>query len=130
MTTHTLQEFFATSAEYADEETIEAIEQLSEYEWEAAKDATYKLIDADPADDDEGSEMPGMSCSCTITETTLDDFKHAQLKFWREKGSCEELTIREFNALHFQGVQPGKGQPRYDMIVLDLGEKRLCLLVP
>lgn len=66
----------------------------------------------------------GLNCRVVLTRDTLENFKEAQEKYWREKGSFEEI---DKETLFFKNFQPVKGQERKNCLVIDIGEKRVSL---
>ena len=75
-----------------------------------------------------GAKDPGIDCELVITAETINDFDDARLNHWHEKGSRQEYDLNGFKAVKYTKIQLRKNQPRINQIILDLGEKRLCLV--
>jgi hypothetical protein len=112
--------YLAENGKYISNESSAAnIESLTDAEWPAILEALDELHG--------GCTDPGIDCDVVITHDTLADFDVARRNDWREPGSRTDLVCAGRPATHYGRLQVRKGQPRTDLIVVDLGDRRVAL---
>ena len=109
---------------YVSDSSAAAIESLTADCWTTLLQAgcllqTYDLDDAGEADFDS---------HVSITHDSLDSIRQARITDWTEGTIDADVTkCNGFSAVRFANVQRAVGQQRQDVLVVDLGDVRLCL---
>lgn len=111
--------YLADNAAYIAEGDAAAIERIPDAAWPAILAALDELSG--------GATEPGIDCSVTTTSETLADFDRSRLTFWSEAGSRSEHEFSGLQAVKYERFQLRRGDPRRDMIVVDIGERRIAL---
>lgn len=114
-----VQEIAPESVNYMSDETVSALEVLPEECWPALVAASEELT---------GDADVGVACRVAVTKETLDNFDASRDQYWTERGCRYELTFDDRHARHYVEFQTRKGERRQQMIVVECGEWRACLL--
>lgn len=119
MTNKLATTFLQQNSRYVDESDAVSIEQIPDEAWPAVLEALDELSG--------GATDPGIDCKVTITHETLADFDESSRKSWNESGYRSGHEFNGLKAVKYERLQRARGEPRRDMIVVDLGEKRIAL---
>lgn len=103
---------------YIDADSADALCCIPDAAWPAILEAL---------DEYRGAKDPGIDCDVAKTHETLADFNETRLNRWHERGYKKEHQFAGFTAVHYERFQLKKGEPRQDMMVVDLGEFRIAL---
>ena len=114
-----IRDYLAENASFIQGDTAVAIEQIPETAWPHILEALDELSG--------GATAPGIDCDVFVTHETLEDFVHSRTTYWSEPGRFVRLTFGGYAAMKFLRFQMRRGQPRGDMLVVDLGEFRVIL---
>jgi hypothetical protein len=109
----------ANSKYLLDVKVLAAIEQVSDAAWPALL-AGIEELTGDTAE-------PGYNAEIVWTAETISDFDAARASYWAERGSRVEFNCAGFPAVNFERLQLLRGQPRRNIVVVDLGDRRIML---
>ena len=119
MTDQTISAYLSANAKYIGEDSAVAISTLSDAVWPAILAALDEL--------NGGATEPGIDCSVAITHETLADFDNSRVNYWSEKGSRKVIDCAGLSAILYKRLQLSKGAERVEMVVVDLGDRRVAL---
>ena len=111
--------YLAENAAYVDEMSAVALSGISDADWPAIL-AALDVVSG-------GATDPGIDCAVTVTAETLADFEESRARSWSEPGRRTEHQVGGRRAVHYERFQLHRGEPRKDMVVVDLGERRVAL---
>ena len=118
MTKINLKSLYGDDARYIGEGSAAALESLDESHLTALNEALEEL---------NGEGVLGIDCNVSVTHETLADFDDARTKHWSDRGSARRFAFAGRPAVEFDRFQLFRGQPRRKMIIVDLGDIRVCL---
>ena len=114
-----IRDYLDENANYIKAETASTIEKIPDAAWPHILEALDELSG--------GAREPGIDCDVIYTHESLEDFVHSRTTYWSEPGRLGRLTFGGYAAMKFLRFQMRRGQPRGDMLVVDLGEFRVIL---
>ena len=116
MTKINLKSLYGDNAQYSDENSTTALEQIDEAYLPALNEALE--------DFQSGADLQlGCDCSVAVTHETLADFDAARANHWNGRGARDDVEVGGCKARRFKNFQLFEGQPRRSgMIVIQLGD--------
>lgn len=114
-----ISDYIAQQAKYLDPDSATAMSSLPDSAWPTLL-AGLAVINP-------GATLPGIDCAVVVTHETLADFDAARAQHWANRGGRADCTCAGRPAVHYTGHQKRRGQPRSDMLVIDLGDIRAVI---